>query len=58
MDVPSIFIAVTTFGAINNTFGLSNEIFPYYNLLVNDGYSFITYSLYLPSITIPVTCTN
>ena len=29
MVVPSIFIAATPVGAISNTFGLSNETFPY-----------------------------
>ena len=41
MVVPSIFIAATTFGAINNAFGLSNETFPYYNILTDIALFFI-----------------
>ena len=36
MAVLSIFITVAPVGAISNTFGLSNEVFPNDKILAND----------------------
>ena len=57
MIAPSIFIAATTVEVISNTFGLSNETFPYDKILVNDWYStFIRNDLPQPAFPVKKIC--